>query len=111
MRVILRPRGNGKTRVAVETFLEDSHSVLIVVSPQERERILNEYAIPVKRRSHIISCEGAAKALRGTSRRIIVDNADVILQILLRTYEPIEMMTVNGGASVPIVEETNVEPS
>lgn len=111
MRVILRPRRNGKTRLAVETFLEQN-AVLIVMSTSERERIINEYQIPAHKREFVIVAAQAPRALAGLHRNIIVDNADLILQMYLRARDPITMITVNGGATVPqleVWEEPNVE--
>lgn len=89
--------------VAVEAFLKDQQSVLLVIHSAERERILNEYAIPVNRRSDIVTPENASKYLKGRhNRRIIADNADLILQVLLRTYEPISLVTMTDNAILAV---------
>lgn len=102
MRVILRQRRNGKTRTAVEAFLADPRSILVVAHVHEREHIITEYKVPAVRRQHIVTPR-SVRVLRGTGQqRVIIDNADIILQMLLLAPVEIVMITATDS-SLPLV--------
>lgn len=96
MEIINWPRRGGKTHYLIQQLLNNDKYVLITHSETERKRLLREYIREYKKHkleNRIFVWETAYHKLLGLHNIIIlVDNADLILQQILRL--PIKTVSI-----------------
>lgn len=98
MRLVHRGRGGGKTTAAIDAFLGGPNRVLLVVSEQEKQRLIAQYGVSESRADDIIVANtDTRRRLAGRNVISIIDNADIILTQILGCYG-IYLMTVNKDA-------------
>ncbi len=79
MKLINRAIRAGKTYEVVREFL-NSNSLLLVMSEEERKRIISEYAISKEKQRDIINWQNHDQKTAGTNKDLLMDNADYFLQ-------------------------------
>lgn len=95
MKLLIEQRG--KTTKIMEEFINDPKSILIVIHHAEKARIIDFFkpAMTDQDIRRIVTLqEYQNNKTRGLGyERILIDNADILLQSMFR--EPIELITIN----------------
>ena len=93
MKILFLPIGQGKTYQAIK-YAHENGAIILTFSKSEAKRV---YDIAMKMKLPIIMPVTINDNLHGFKRPIVVDNADLILQILLQEkgVDNIQMMTIN----------------
>ena len=100
MKVVLSGRRSGKTTKMIEWLASNPNNMLLVATHKERRRILKTFGgrgdgfrVPFLEK-RIITCDETNKLIGRADLAIGIDNADIILEFLLKLNHPINIISL-----------------
>ena len=98
MKFLITGRQGGKTELTMRWMHEHPEAICVVHSSMEADRLHRDYKIDRRR----LFLPGSVMFGHTPNAPVAVDNLDLILRQLLKTNNPIELVTATGESIWPV---------